>query len=204
VLLEQLIARLQAAMVAPASAIPKIVVAEAGNFPDIARFYLEEVIQRGLRLFRRVLKAGMARGEFADGCRKYGLLRRAPMMLACCGATRSRATNTYPSMQTHCAAPMCRSCCGSVLPDRARGAPCRRQVAAKTPGPARRKHPRNGAARSPDQSAPRASRRNPMKPGLSHCALSRRECRAVGGDDPALLLAAVAGLARSAVHIVVA
>jgi AcrR family transcriptional regulator len=64
VLLEQLIARLQAAMVAPASAIPKIVVAEAGNFPDIARFYLEEVIQRGLRLFRRVLKAGVARGEF--------------------------------------------------------------------------------------------------------------------------------------------
>src|SRR5215472_5704895 len=37
--LEQLIARLQAAMVAPASAIPKIVIAEAGNFPDIARFY---------------------------------------------------------------------------------------------------------------------------------------------------------------------
>jgi AcrR family transcriptional regulator len=62
-LLEQLIARLQAAMVAPASAIPKIVIAEAGNFPDIARFYLKEVVQRGLRLFQRVLKAGVARGE---------------------------------------------------------------------------------------------------------------------------------------------
>src|SRR6266581_208868 len=33
VVLEQLIARLQAAMVAPASAIPKIVIAESGNFP---------------------------------------------------------------------------------------------------------------------------------------------------------------------------
>jgi AcrR family transcriptional regulator len=63
VVLDQLIARLQAAMVAPASAIPKIVIAEAGNFPDIARFYLKEVIQRGLGLFRRVLKAGIARGE---------------------------------------------------------------------------------------------------------------------------------------------
>jgi AcrR family transcriptional regulator len=63
VVLEQLIARLQAAMVAPASAIPKIVIAEAGNFPDIARFYLKEVIRRGLGLFRRVLKAGIARGE---------------------------------------------------------------------------------------------------------------------------------------------
>jgi AcrR family transcriptional regulator len=64
VLLEQLVGRLQAAMTAPASAIPKIVIAEAGNFPDIARFYLEEVIQRGLRLVRRVLKAGVVRGEF--------------------------------------------------------------------------------------------------------------------------------------------
>ena len=82
VVLEQLIARLQAAMVAPASAIPKIVVAEAGNFPDIARFYLKEVIQRGLGLFRRVLKAGIAQGEFRAmdvDCTAYCIV--APMML---------------------------------------------------------------------------------------------------------------------------
>ena len=64
VVLQQLVARLSAAMVAPASAIPKIVVAESGNFPDIARFYLEEVIQRGLGMFRRLLELGVARGEF--------------------------------------------------------------------------------------------------------------------------------------------
>jgi AcrR family transcriptional regulator len=64
VVLEQLIARLSAAMVAPASAIPKIVIAEAGNFPDIARFYLDEVIHRGLGVFRRLLEQGVARGEF--------------------------------------------------------------------------------------------------------------------------------------------
>jgi AcrR family transcriptional regulator len=64
VVLEQLVARLSVAMVAPASAIPKIVVAEAGNFPDIARFYLEEVIQRGLAMFRRLLELGVERGEF--------------------------------------------------------------------------------------------------------------------------------------------
>jgi AcrR family transcriptional regulator len=64
IVLEQLIARLSDAMVAPASAIPKIVIAEAGNFPDIARFYLEEVIHRGLGLFRRLLEVGVARGEF--------------------------------------------------------------------------------------------------------------------------------------------
>ena len=64
VVLEQLVARLSAAMVAPASAIPKIVIAEAGNFPDIARFYLDEVIHRGLAVFRRLLELGVARGEF--------------------------------------------------------------------------------------------------------------------------------------------
>jgi len=82
VVLDQLIARLQAAMVAPASAIPKIVIAEAGNFPDIARFYLKEVIQRGLGLFRRVLKAGVARGELRTmdvECTAYCIV--APMML---------------------------------------------------------------------------------------------------------------------------
>ena len=64
VVLQQLIARLSAAMVAPASAIPKIVIAEAGNFPDIARFYREEVIERGLAVYRRLLEQGVARGEF--------------------------------------------------------------------------------------------------------------------------------------------
>lgn len=82
VVLEQLIDRLQAAMLAPASAIPKIVVAEAGNFPDIARFYLEEVIQRGLGLLRRVLKAGVAKGEFRPmDVERTAYCVVAPMML---------------------------------------------------------------------------------------------------------------------------
>jgi AcrR family transcriptional regulator len=45
-------------------ALPKLVIAESGNFPDIARFYLEEVIQRGLRLIEAVLTRGIERGEF--------------------------------------------------------------------------------------------------------------------------------------------
>jgi AcrR family transcriptional regulator len=48
----------------PASAIPKLVLAEAGNFPDLAQFYVNEVIHRGRSLIRRVLVAGIARGEF--------------------------------------------------------------------------------------------------------------------------------------------
>jgi AcrR family transcriptional regulator len=48
----------------PAGAIPKIVVSEAGNFPDLARFYREAVVDRGMALLRRVLRLGVERGEF--------------------------------------------------------------------------------------------------------------------------------------------
>ena len=44
--------------------LPKIVIGEAGNFPDLARIYREEVIENGLALFAGLLKKGMATGEF--------------------------------------------------------------------------------------------------------------------------------------------
>jgi AcrR family transcriptional regulator len=44
--------------------IPKLVVSEAGNFPEIAQFYADEVVTRGLRLFDSVLRRGVERGEF--------------------------------------------------------------------------------------------------------------------------------------------
>lgn len=44
--------------------IPKLVFAEARNFPEIARFYHEEVILRGTALIRSVIERGIARGEF--------------------------------------------------------------------------------------------------------------------------------------------
>jgi AcrR family transcriptional regulator len=46
--------------------LPKIVIAEAGNFPDLARTYREEVADRGLALFGSLFQAGVARGEFRD------------------------------------------------------------------------------------------------------------------------------------------
>jgi hypothetical protein len=48
----------------PAGAIPKIIISEAGNFPELARFYREEVVDRGMELMRRVLRLGVERGEF--------------------------------------------------------------------------------------------------------------------------------------------
>ncbi len=47
-----------------AAIIPKLVIAEAGNFPELAAFYHREVIQRGFGLLANLLERGVARGEF--------------------------------------------------------------------------------------------------------------------------------------------
>jgi len=46
------------------SGIPKLIVAEAANFPDVARFYWEEVASRALRLVTSAIQRGVERGEF--------------------------------------------------------------------------------------------------------------------------------------------
>jgi TetR/AcrR family transcriptional regulator len=47
----------------PASGIFKIILTEMGNFPDFARFYMDEVIEPGRALFTRVLQRGIDAGE---------------------------------------------------------------------------------------------------------------------------------------------
>ncbi|MCG2594190.1 TetR/AcrR family transcriptional regulator [Ramlibacter sp. XY19] len=47
-----------------ASGITKLIISEARNFPDIAAFYHQEVIEPGTQLVRRILERGVARGEF--------------------------------------------------------------------------------------------------------------------------------------------
>ncbi len=44
--------------------IPKLMMAEANNFPELARFYYEEVVTRGHRLMAGVLERGIRAGEF--------------------------------------------------------------------------------------------------------------------------------------------
>ncbi|HUN42026.1 MAG TPA: TetR/AcrR family transcriptional regulator [Acetobacteraceae bacterium] len=46
------------------TAIPKLVLAESGNFPALAQFYAEEVVYKGMALIRGVLARGIERGEF--------------------------------------------------------------------------------------------------------------------------------------------
>jgi AcrR family transcriptional regulator len=48
----------------PLGGVTKLVMAEARNFPDLARFYHDQVVQRGHALFARVLQRGIDRGEF--------------------------------------------------------------------------------------------------------------------------------------------
>ena len=44
--------------------IPKLMMAEANNFPELARFYYQEVVTRGHRLMAGVLERGIKAGEF--------------------------------------------------------------------------------------------------------------------------------------------
>ena len=46
------------------TAIPKLVVAESGNFPAIAQFYADTVLRRAFALIEGILTRGMQRGEF--------------------------------------------------------------------------------------------------------------------------------------------
>lgn len=44
--------------------IPKLIVSEAGNFPEVAAYYHDAVIKRGEQLIKGILLAGVERGEF--------------------------------------------------------------------------------------------------------------------------------------------
>lgn len=64
------------------SAIPKLMVSEARNFPEIARFYVDEVVKPGREAIAAVLRRGIERGEFrAVDPEVVGNLLFAPMMM---------------------------------------------------------------------------------------------------------------------------
>ena len=46
------------------SGITKLMMAESSNFPEVAQFYHDEVIQRGNAMFARMLERGVKSGEF--------------------------------------------------------------------------------------------------------------------------------------------
>ena len=48
----------------PLGGIPKLMISEAGNFPEVATYYYDNVIVRGRELLRQALLRGVASGEF--------------------------------------------------------------------------------------------------------------------------------------------
>ncbi len=77
--------------------LPKMVIAEAGNFPDLARIYREEVVERGLTLFGGLLQTGMERGEFRKMPVQHAVrLCIAPLLLAAIWRTTFAAGDPTP------------------------------------------------------------------------------------------------------------
>jgi AcrR family transcriptional regulator len=46
--------------------LPRVLLAEAGNFPELAEFWRREIVDRGLGLFETIIRRGVTRGEFRD------------------------------------------------------------------------------------------------------------------------------------------
>ena len=65
------------------AAVPKIIIAESGNFPQLAEFYRREIIDVGLGIMRSIVERGITRGEFRrldpDHVARLAI---APMLLA--------------------------------------------------------------------------------------------------------------------------
>ena len=64
VLLQRLVMTLEAVVASRLSVIPKLVFAEAGNFPELARFYLDTIVNPGRDLMATILRRGIEQGEF--------------------------------------------------------------------------------------------------------------------------------------------
>jgi len=52
------------ASVSDAVVLPRLVLAEAGNFPELAEFWRHEIVNHGLGIFETIIRRGQGRGEF--------------------------------------------------------------------------------------------------------------------------------------------
>ena len=91
------------------SGISKLMMSEAGNFPELAAFYQKEVVEPGSALIRRVLQRGMDSGEFRSIDPQYGVYAvLAPLLYlahwkhsfgTCCDAGAQLVPQEYLSAQ---------------------------------------------------------------------------------------------------------
>ena len=92
-----------------AGGLTKLMMSEAQNFPELAAFYQQEVIEPGHALIRRILQRGVTRGEFRPIDLDYGVYSvLAPMIFlitwrhsfgACVQACAELLPETYLDLQ---------------------------------------------------------------------------------------------------------
>jgi AcrR family transcriptional regulator len=81
-----------------ASGITKLMMSEAGNFPEIAAFYQTEVIQPGQALIRRIMQRGIDRGEFRQLDLDYAIYSVVAPMIFLILAKHSSGTCADPRL----------------------------------------------------------------------------------------------------------
>jgi len=66
----------------PFAGLPKLMIAECRNFPELGKFYVDEVMSRGQKLVRKAVQRGLDSGEFRDLAPEYvARLIFAPLVL---------------------------------------------------------------------------------------------------------------------------
>jgi AcrR family transcriptional regulator len=63
-LLHIMVNRVGGVMGSSLGVIPKLVLSEAGNFPEVAMFYADKIVARGQKVLDGILQRGVERGEF--------------------------------------------------------------------------------------------------------------------------------------------
>lgn len=101
------------------SGLPKLMFAEAGNFPDIARFYHEEVISRSQAIVKRIVQRGIESGEFrAVDVHSIALVSVAPMLMASLWKhSFSHCAASYANAQAYFEASLDNLLCGLARTD---------------------------------------------------------------------------------------
>lgn len=84
-----------------ASGITKLMMSEAGNFPEITAFYQQEVILPGQALIRRIMQRGIDRGEFRPMDLEYAIYSVIAPMIFLILAKHSAGTCADPSLPGH-------------------------------------------------------------------------------------------------------
>jgi AcrR family transcriptional regulator len=91
-----------------AAVLPKIIIGESGNFPELARFWREEVIEKAAAMMSGVITKGIARGEIRDlPADLVAKLAMAPILMCLIWRTTFEKTsdqvfNYQDYLTTHC------------------------------------------------------------------------------------------------------